>query len=188
MDNVLISIRRDKAEILGGAHAMAADICSHRYKTIAVPLVTLSAIVGVTTLGGFIDFGPEHHTAKLAFDIILSILAILVAILTSLQTLFDYSARSEQHAAAARHLFTLGRKWELLFDTFPELKDVKTLDEELDTIIDKAPRVSSKLQQLSLSKQQQNPKAVPPDAFGLVRFRQYVQASEAPRSSNDFSA
>ena len=185
MDNVIISIRRDKAEILGGAHAMAADICARRYKLLAVPLVILSALVGVTTLGGFVDFGPEHHTAKLAFDLTLCVLAVVVAILTGLQTLFDYSARSEKHATAARRLFALGRKWEVLFGSYPELEDVVHLEQELDKIIDDAPRVSSELQQLSLTKQQQNPKSFPPDDIsggggGGGSFRHYVEEAEPP--------
>jgi hypothetical protein len=92
MDNLLIAIRRDKTEILGGAHAIAADRCTHRYKWLGIPAAILSTIVGATTLAGFIDFGPEHHIAKLVLDIVLCVLAITVAVLTTLQTFLDYPA------------------------------------------------------------------------------------------------
>src|SRR4051794_23478099 len=101
MNNYLIASRRDKAEILGGAHAAASDTYTRRYRWLAVPAAILSSIVGATTLAGFIDFGPAHHTAKLAFDIFLCILAISAAVLTTLLTVLDYPTRSQKHAETA---------------------------------------------------------------------------------------
>jgi hypothetical protein len=166
MDNYLIAVRRDKAEILGGAHAMAADRYSRRYKWLGIPAAIISTIVGATALAGFIDFGPDHHTAKLALDILLFVLAVTVAVLTTVQTFLDYSAKSQKHADAAARLFALGRKWELRFDTLPGLADVQPLEDELNEIIQQAPRVSIKQQLQSVEKHQKLNRPIPPNPLG----------------------
>lgn len=170
MDNQTIALKRDKAEILGGAHAMAADMYASRHKWLAIPATIFSIVVGATALASFVGYVPDHHIAKLNLDIVVCFFAIVAAVLTALQTFFDYSSKAQKHADIAARLFALGREWAFLFHEFHDAQEArKSLDDTLDEIIRHAPRVSRELQQRSLSFHTDIGKYYPPDRPGVIK-------------------
>jgi hypothetical protein len=158
MDNQLIASRRDRAEIFGGAHALAADMYASRHRQISIPVIILSTVLGTTTLSSFIEIGK---TAKLFVDIVICILAITVAVLAALQTFLDYASRSQAHTNAAAKFFALAQKWELLFNEDSSMREVSTLDELLAELIQRVPRVSIKLQQEAMKRHAELERGIP---------------------------
>jgi hypothetical protein len=141
VDRAQIEGRRNKAEIFGMAHGMAADRNRRLNRFISLPIIVLSTIVGATSLSAFVDFGP-NHTAKFLLDLVFCLFAIAVAVLTALQTFCGYAARAQGHTDTAASLAALGRRWDALVFESPSSNKVEALDNEFDEIIKRAPRIS----------------------------------------------
>jgi conflict system pore-forming effector with SLATT domain len=143
VDNLIVEMRIEKAQILGRAHAMAADSYDTRQKWLAIPTIILSTIVGASAIASLGDFGK----VKFWLDLVICIFSITVAVLTGLQQYLDYATRSQKHADTAAGLFAISRKWELVLNRKIPMAEVEALERELATRIEKSPRVSIELQQ-----------------------------------------
>jgi len=90
-------------------HDLAARQCDQRRYWLGIPAATISAIVGTATFAALqVSSGP-------LIQLIVGVLAILAAILTSLQSFLDLGARAERHRlagakykAVVRHVEQLG--------------------------------------------------------------------------------
>jgi hypothetical protein len=143
----LFAERKAKAQILGTAQAMAAD-SSHGYHLwIGVPAIIISTIVGTAAFAGVSEAGRTH----IWISIVVGMLSVSAAVLTALQTFFNFAVKSQKHADAAARFFALSRRLGHLADkpasySWRLVEEIEELDEELNDIIKDAPRVSIKLQ------------------------------------------
>ncbi len=90
-------------------HDLAARRCDQRRYLIGIPATIVAAIVGTSTFAAFQE-SPDRLV-----QLVVGVLAIVAAILTSLQTFLDLGARAERHRLAGvryktviRHLEQLG--------------------------------------------------------------------------------
>jgi hypothetical protein len=147
----LVEGRRLKLGALSRAHALAADRLSQWHFWLGVPVVILTTIVGTAAFAALSDLGKTTFLLTL----IAGVLSILAAILSALQTFLDFQGRSQKHSSAASKLNALDRRFErALFQKSPEIavQYVEIVDDELSKIIQEAPRVSVKAQELAVTK------------------------------------
>jgi hypothetical protein len=76
-------------------HDLAARSCDHRRYLLGIPATIISAIVGTTT------FAALQKSPDQSIQLMVGVLAIIAAILTTLQAFLDLGARSERHRIAA---------------------------------------------------------------------------------------
>src|SRR5438876_9841241 len=75
-------------------HDLAARRCDQQRYLIGIPATVTSAIVGTTTFAAFQE-SPDR-----AIQLLVGVLAIIAAILASLQSFLDLGARAERHRIA----------------------------------------------------------------------------------------
>ncbi len=90
-------------------HDWAARRCDHQRYLIGIPATITSAVVGTSTFAALQEL-PDPNV-----QITIGVLALIAAILTSLQSFLDLGARAERHRiagakykAAIRHMEQLG--------------------------------------------------------------------------------
>jgi hypothetical protein len=139
----LIVARRLRALTLAGAHAENADAMEARRKSLGVPVVILSAVVGTTAFASLATFGKTNQV----IGVITGILSLCAAVLSGLQTFMNYGSLAQKHNQAASNCHDLVRAIDRLL-LKKKLTDTELvqLDERLKKIIDEAPRVSVALQ------------------------------------------
>jgi hypothetical protein len=170
IDNSLVESRIKKAQVMGRAHAMAADSYDRRQKWLAIPAIVLSTIVGASAIASLGDFGK----VKFWLDLVICIFSITVAVLTGLQQFLDYAARSQKHADTAAGLFAISRKWELVMHRKITLVEVETLEQELAARIEKSPRVSIELQQLAQEAVERETSGTNQHRYFVAQYRERI--------------
>jgi hypothetical protein len=76
-------------------HDLAARRCDQRRYSLGIPATVISAIVGTTT------FAALQESPNRTVQLVVGVLAILAAMLTSVQAFLDLGARAERHRMAA---------------------------------------------------------------------------------------
>lgn len=94
--------KRDKA------HYQTALRLRARERTLGIPVVILTAVVGTAI------FATLQTTTSLVWEIVTGLLSVTAAVLASLQTFFNFSAEAARHEAVAARYGQLWRK----FDSF----------------------------------------------------------------------
>ena len=81
-------------------HDLAARQCDQQRYWLGIPATIISAIVGTATFAALqASSGPQASSGSF-IQLIVGVLAILAAILTSLQSFLDLGARAERHRLA----------------------------------------------------------------------------------------
>lgn len=75
-------------------HDLAARRCDQRRYIIGIPATIVAAVVGTST------FAALQESPDRMLQVVVGVLAIIAAILTSLQTFLDLGARAERHRLA----------------------------------------------------------------------------------------
>ena len=119
------------------AHARCASHFEFCHRAIGVPLVALSAITGTTVVAQYIDNDPKWWGVTLV---------VLTAILTSLQTFFDYGARAEKHKSVSASFSNLRREIQCVIDK-PEFNqsDYTRLGEIFDNLVGGEPIIPHRI-------------------------------------------
>lgn len=125
---VLSWLRRARESQL--AHYTMADILSKRGRMLGIPVIILSSVVGTSA---FISIATEliPNWSK----ILVGVVSIAIAILSSLQTFFGYSDRAEKHRNSAARFGSVRRKFENIFASREggiSEENVEDLRQELD--------------------------------------------------------
>lgn len=138
---------RDLLENWGNRAVVAIDshyFCSRYYAKrhywLGIPTILLSAIVG-SSIFSIAEFQTPNH-----LRISLGSLSVLAAVLSSLQTFFRYSERSETHKSTASRYSSIKREIEQLLISpdlsFKEVKkDVDSIRNKLDDLSFSSPRI-----------------------------------------------
>ena len=134
---VLAWIRRARESQM--AHYEMANMYDHREKWLGVPVIIISTIVGTSAFASIAeDIIPLW--AKFA----VGGLSIVVAVLSSLQTFFKYSEKSEIHKSSAAAFGASRRKLEFIYaskDSGIDSSVVSLLRSELDTLASQSPHI-----------------------------------------------
>jgi hypothetical protein len=137
----LIQIANDlqlKAEAQRDAHYRASDHLRVGHYVIGIFLICLSAVVSGSVLRA-----SEENSGD-PISLAAGVLAILVVILTSIQTTFKLGERGEQHRTAASGFGKVARKLEVLAnrphsETEKAWDDLCTIESEFDGVEASAP-------------------------------------------------
>lgn len=125
-------------------HDLAARQCDQRKYLIGIPAAIFSAIVGTTT------FAALQGSPDRTIQVLVGVLAVVAAVLVSLQSFLDLGARAERHRiagirykAAIRQLEQLGIG--TLSSTALDAPAVTELRRQLDAIEEEMPVVSPRV-------------------------------------------
>ena len=127
-----------RAEACHKCHFLA----SHRYAKlnhlIGVPTILLTTVVGTSV---FASLATDSRSA--AVTVVVGLVSIMAAILSSLQTFLGFSERADRHRDAGVKYGTIGRKMELLLNenTMPDGTDSIVLKKELDDFAVASPKI-----------------------------------------------
>jgi hypothetical protein len=120
-------------------HDLAARRCDQRRYPLGVPATIVAAVVGTSTFAA-LQTSPDRF-----LQLVVGTLAIIAAILTSLQTFLDLGARAERHRLAGVRYKTIIRQLEQLgIGTIKPGLDVPALAEvrnRLDALEEEMPVV-----------------------------------------------
>ena len=122
------------------AHYYCSRFYSKRHYWLGIPAILLSAIVGSSI------FAMTQSQAKYDAAILLGLLSVVSAVLSSLQTFFRFSERAELHKATASKYSAVKREIELLL-TNPSLnyadteRELNTLRHRLDDLSSSSPKI-----------------------------------------------
>ncbi|MFZ6688826.1 SLATT domain-containing protein [Undibacterium sp. SXout11W] len=134
---VLAWLRRARESQM--AHYEMANLLSTRGRWLGVPVILITTVIG-TSVFASLSSVEISSGAK----IVVGTLSAIAAVLSSLQTFFKYSERSEKHRATAARYGAIRRKLEILYAEHTETAEkhyLDTLREELDRISDESPHV-----------------------------------------------
>jgi hypothetical protein len=121
-------------------HDLAARRCDQRRYLLGIPATIISGIVGTST------FAALQNSPDRTLQVVVGVLAILAAILVSLQAFLDLGARAERHRMAGvrykaviRQLEQLGigtiKDWRLDAPALTELRQrLDALEEEMPVV------------------------------------------------------
>ncbi|MCH8621580.1 DUF4231 domain-containing protein [Undibacterium sp. TS12] len=134
---VLAWLRRARESQM--AHYEMANQLATRERWLGVPVILITTIIGTSVFASLTasTIAPE---AK----IIVGLLSVLAAVMSSLQTFFKYSERAEKHRSTAARFGTIRRKLEVIYAEHAETEDhhyVTAMREELDRLVEEAPHV-----------------------------------------------
>lgn len=134
---VLAWIRRARESQM--AHYEMANIFSARERWLGVPVILISTIIGTTVFASL-----STQVVAPGTKIAVGMLSVLAAVLSSLQTFFKYSERSEKHRSAGARFGAVRRKLEVIYAQNTEAQEnhyIATLREELDRLGEESPHV-----------------------------------------------
>jgi hypothetical protein len=138
---VLAWLRRARESQM--AHYEMANVLSRRSQWLGVPVILITAIVG-TSVFASIAAEPIAVEAK----VVVGLLSVFAAVLSSLQTFFKFSERAEKHRAFAARYGAVRREIEALFAegvATQERHYVGVLREKLDRLAEEAPNVPTRI-------------------------------------------
>ncbi|OPY79674.1 MAG: hypothetical protein A4E64_00318 [Syntrophorhabdus sp. PtaU1.Bin058] len=127
---VLAWLRRARESQM--AHYEMADLLSKKGRVLGVPVILLTSLIGASA---FTSVASQiiPSWAK----ILIGLLSIAAAILSSLQTFFGYADRAEKHRTSAARFGAVRRQFEKVYakrDKGIDSKAVETLCQELDKL------------------------------------------------------
>ncbi len=134
---VLAWIRRSRESQM--AHYEMANIFARRDKWLGVPVILITSAVGTSVFASL-----AASTVEPWQKIVIGMLSVFAAVLSSLQTFFRYSELSEKHKMAAARFGAVRRKLETIFAGHTEESEshyIGTLREELDKLAAESPHV-----------------------------------------------
>lgn len=134
---VLAWIRRTRESQL--QHYEMANLLARRDKLLGIPVIILTAIIGVSAFWSVVYEALPVYT-----PIIVGLLSISAAVFSSLQTFFKFSEQSEKHRLAAVKFGSIRRKLEAHYagnDAKSEGDYLNALREEMDDLAEASPNV-----------------------------------------------
>jgi hypothetical protein len=134
--------RTERAQILVMAHGMAADRAMIYHYLIGIPSVILSTLVGTAAFASITEAGRSVSWIA----IVAGTFSAMAAVLTALQTFFNFPQRAEKHAEAAARFSRVVSRFERLGYGLSNDREIKQIDEEFAAIIKESPRASIFLQ------------------------------------------
>lgn len=139
-DELVLAWLRRARESQMGHYEMATALEARSY-WLGVPVIVISGLVGTSVFASIAaDVIPVQ--AKL----IVGVLSVLAAILSSLQTFFKFAERAEKHKTFGARFGAIRRELEVLHASGAahlEPHYIGTLRERLDRLAEEAPAVSS---------------------------------------------
>lgn len=114
------------------SHYEMADLLDKKGKWLGVPVIILTTLVSASAFASVIE-----EVVPMWAKLVVGLVSIAAAVLSSLQTFFNYSGISEKHRAAAAHFGAVRRKLESIYAgraSGIDQKQVDVLREELDTL------------------------------------------------------
>lgn len=132
----------------GLAHYRAAEIAAKRHKRIGIPNVAISAIVATSV------FSTLSDSVDIRIKIATGIIALIAAILASLQAFLSYGDRAEKHKAAGAKYGSIRRKLDMFILEFSEQQNVNRNDaitklnqiaEEINSLATDSPTLTEKV-------------------------------------------
>lgn len=126
----------ERASVVAVGHYRAALRYSRFHFWIALPTVTLSAVVGTAV------FATLQQQTSFWLQLIVGAMSVLAAILTALQSTLRYQELAEKHRGAGAKYNSLGREIELML-TFPEVDfdRVEDLRSRSDSLAQESPHI-----------------------------------------------
>ena len=121
------------------AHYEIANILSRRDKWLGLPVMLITAVVGTSVFASISSVAVTTEQ-----KIAVGLLSVLAAVLSSLQTFFKFSERSEKHRTAAARFSAIRRKLEMLYveeGGAQEKSYLNTIRDELDQLAEDSPNV-----------------------------------------------
>lgn len=134
---VLAWLRRARESQM--AHYEMANILARRGQWIGVPVILITGIVGTSV---FASVATE--TISVEAKVVVGLLSVMAAVLSSLQTFFKFSERAEKHRLFAARFGSVRRELETVFaegSAETEPRYVNVLREKLDRLAEEAPHV-----------------------------------------------
>jgi len=138
---VLAWLRRARESQM--AHYEMANILARRGQWIGAPVILITAVVGTSV---FASVAAE--AISIQAKVIVGLLSVIAAVLSSLQTFFKFSERAEKHRAFAARFGAVRRELETLYAEGGAPKEphyVGVLREKLDRLAEEAPHVPAKV-------------------------------------------
>jgi|SRR5882724_1327370 len=140
MDNILARARECQTTyaISARSHHLAASEATKWNQYLGVPVTVASTIVGTSI------FATINESPEMGWRIAAGILALLAALLSSLQTFFGYSKLAEQHKVAGTRYASIRRQLEHF-----ELKYTDAEDDMRSTALSELEGIFTRLSELS---------------------------------------
>ncbi|MFI5398337.1 MAG: SLATT domain-containing protein [Candidatus Binatia bacterium] len=138
---VLAWLRRERESQM--AHYEMADVLSKRGRLLGGPVILLTSLVGASALGSVASEVIPNWS-----KILIGLLSIAAAILSSLQTFFGYADRAEKHRVSAARFGSIRRQFESIYAKRDEGIDgqvMETLRQDLDALAQEALHVPAKI-------------------------------------------
>lgn len=134
---VLAWLRRARESQM--THYEMANIFSLRERWLGVPVIFLTSVIGTSVFASLATQVIDHRA-----KILVGMLSVVAAVLSSLQTFFKYSERSEKHRSCAAKFASIRRELETIYaenSVTTERRYIDTLRDRLDSLADEAPHV-----------------------------------------------
>jgi len=152
-DLVLAWLRRSREAQL--CHYEMSTKLSMQNLVMGVPVIMITALVGTSAFASILsELIPIWAKIAVGFT------SLLAAVISSLQTFFKFSERSEQHKTFAAKFGAVRRELEVLHvsgNAFQEPSYVNVLRDKLDRLAEEAPaippRIFSHIQDIELKEQ-----------------------------------
>ncbi len=126
-------------------HYMAAEKTSRKHKLIGIPSVALSAVVATSV------FSTMTDEVDVAFRVLTGVIALLAAVLASLQTFLNFSDLAERHRMAAARYFSARRRLDIFMLSFASMADdaAESLEERRELALQGLREITEELGSLS---------------------------------------
>ena len=134
---VLAWIRRTRESQM--AHYEMANILSARERWLGVPVILITTVVGTSVFASL-----NAQVIAVEAKIAVGMFSVIAAVLSSLQTFFKYSERSDKHRSAGARFGAVRRKLEVIYAENTQCQEkhyIATLREELDRLAEESPHV-----------------------------------------------
>jgi hypothetical protein len=156
----LVGDRQYQVRVTARAHAIAAEKFERNSQFLGVPVIILMTIVGTSSFGSLVTMGKSFWVLLIA-----GILSMTSAVLTALQTFFNFNSKAVKHAETAARLNALAFRFDVLWrmrDDEKFVKEIGIADAEMNSILLAAPRVSMKFQKMAKEAIDGEKAALPP--------------------------
>lgn len=145
-DLVLAWLRRARESQF--AHYGAAKRLGNYGRVFGVPVIVITAIVGASAFASILA-----QTVPLSAKLIAGLCSLVATVLSSLQTFFKFSERSEKHRIFGAKFGAIRRELEVLrIQTQIKSADLTVLRTKLDKLAEEAPNVDASIFSRKISK------------------------------------
>lgn len=144
----------------GRGQYKAGDIAAERHVLLGIPVVITTTIVGTSI------FASLSADPAIGWKILVGLISIVAAILSALQTFFNYSEIAEKHRVAGARYGKKRRRFEAFLLRYGDgdsrdaaLTDMEKLSDELSKLAEESPRIPDRAWKRALNEMEKKARA-----------------------------